>query len=73
MTSLVTGGNGFIGHQLVRALLERGEDVVVFDAQDRADLLDPLGERVTFVQGDLAELADVCTVVEHHRPQTTFH
>ena len=32
MRTLVTGGAGFIGTHLVRALVERGDEVVVLDS-----------------------------------------
>jgi nucleoside-diphosphate-sugar epimerase len=52
---LVTGGGGFIGSNLVRALLERGDDVRVLDnfsTGNRANLADLAGE-VEIVEGEL--------------------
>ena len=62
---LVTGGAGFIGSNLVEALLERGDDVRVLDnfsTGNRANLAS-LGRDVEVVEGDLRSYERVHTAV----------
>ena len=63
MATLVTGGTGFVGANIVRELALNGHQVVSFDINDPDQLLqDFLGEAsqaVTFVQGDIVDRASV--------------
>jgi UDP-glucose 4-epimerase len=71
--ALVTGGAGFIGHHLVRRLVDRGEEVVVVDdlSTGRRDRLIPLGERVSLVEGSILDAGALdrasagCEVIFH--------
>ncbi len=73
MRVLVTGGGEFIGHHLVKALLERGDDVVVLDdfSTGSRDRLTPVLGTIELVEGDLRSQADTlratvaCEVVYH--------
>jgi GDP-D-mannose 3', 5'-epimerase len=63
---VVTGGAGFIGSNLVPALLERGASVVVVDNLERGRLsfLAPVKDRITFCQLDLRDRAQCAAVFE---------
>lgn len=71
--ALVTGGAGFIGSHIVRALLERGRAVRVLDdcsTGKRANLAE-VADRIEFVPGDIC---DVNTVARCMRDvETVFH
>lgn len=59
MKVLVTGGNGFIGSHMCRAILERGDAVVSLDnfsTSDESNLLQFQGQkRFSFVEGDVTK------------------
>lgn len=74
MSTLITGGTGFIGAQVVRVLLEKGEkDIVVFDINPSTKLLDDVADQVEVVRGDLGNFSHVLSLVKNVRPTVIYH
>jgi dTDP-glucose 4,6-dehydratase len=78
VTALVTGGAGFIGSALVRALVAGGERVVTVDKLTYAGNLDNLApvadsDRHLFVQADICDRAAMATLFTDHRPSAVYH
>lgn len=74
---LVTGGTGFIGSYVVRALLESGRSVVAYDVKElSAEARFVLGDRadeVTVEQGSIDDWVRLLHVVREHRPVDVVH
>ena len=72
MTTLVTGGAGYIGSHTVYALLDRGDRVVVLDNLSTG-VKAQVGSSAAFVQGDVADAALVKRVIADHRIDSVIH
>lgn len=59
MRTLVTGGAGFIGHHLVRRLVERGDQVTVIDdfSTGFPSRLEPYRDQISIVEGSILDEA----------------
>jgi dTDP-glucose 4,6-dehydratase len=78
MTVVVTGGAGFIGSALVRALVADGERVVTVDKLTYAGNLDNLAPVLArpdhvFVRADIRDTAAMAAVFKVHRPRVVYH
>jgi dTDP-glucose 4,6-dehydratase len=78
MSILVTGGAGFIGSALVRALVRDGERVVTVDKLTYAGSRLNLGEADranthSFVEADIADAVAMAAVFREHRPHLVMH
>lgn len=58
MKILVSGGAGYIGSFMTKALLDRGDEVVVFDNLERGHR-EAVDERARFIKGDIRNLNDL--------------
>ncbi len=74
MTVLITGGTGFIGVEVARILLKKGEKrPVVFDINPSTKRLDEISDQVKLVRGDLGNFSHVLDVVQTANPSVIYH
>ncbi len=76
MRALVTGGAGFIGSNLVDALVERGDEVTVLDdlSTGRRENLDrALAGGVELVEGDVRDASTVSSAFDRARAEAVYH
>ncbi len=71
MKILVVGGAGYIGSHMLRELLEKGYDPVVFDNLSTGHTWGVPSDRL--VRGDLSDAADLERLFGHHRFAAVMH
>jgi nucleoside-diphosphate-sugar epimerase len=70
---LVTGGTGYIGAELVRALVKGGDRVVTFGPTTNLRRLADIKNDITIVRGNVAYPSEVFNVVRDHHIERIFH
>src|SRR5919201_5883192 len=76
MRALVTGGAGFIGSNLVDALLERGDEVTVLDNLStgrRENLEQALAGGAELLELDIRDSEAVYEAMERAKPEVVYH
>ncbi|MFC2070500.1 SDR family NAD(P)-dependent oxidoreductase [Chloroflexota bacterium] len=73
MTKLITGGTGYIGAELARRLVERGENVVLFDIVIDHYRISDIEKEVKIVQGDLSDYSQVLNAVIDNNVKEIYH
>ena len=75
MRALVTGGGGYIGREVVKALMARGDTAIAFDAgfapQIRA--LAEGSKNLRLVEGDITDLAGLVAACQLEKPDAVIH
>ena len=77
-TALVTGGRGFVGGWLAKALLERGERVVSFDRRRTTEKPSAVGmlgieDELVQVEGDLVDGGELAAILEREGVESVYH
>src|SRR6185295_3705651 len=72
MRALITGGGGFLGAEVAKALIARGDTAIAFDPQLNA-LASVSDAYLVRVPGDITDLASIAQAVKMHQPDAVIH
>lgn len=72
MRALVTGGAGFIGSNLVDALVERGDEVTILDDLSTGKR-ENLNAQASLAEVDIRDATGTSEAIERARPEVVFH
>ncbi len=73
MRAMITGGTGFLGTELARLLLSRGDTVVLFDIAPNADRVADIKGDLILATGNLSYSSEVFNAVRDNSVQRIFH
>ncbi len=77
MATLVTGGTGFVGANIIRELARAGHEVVSYDVAPADGLMRQFiaegAGRIEFVQGDIRDASAVAALADSHAIDAVIH
>ena len=73
MRTMITGGTGFLGAELARLLVARGDEVVLFDLAPNHARISEFKDDVKFIQGNLAYASEVYNAAKDNHIERIFH
>ncbi len=73
MRVLITGGTGYIGAELARQLVARGDQVVTFGPTSNPGRVADIARDIIIVRGNVAYESEVFNVVKDNRIERIFH
>ena len=71
--NLITGGLGFLGSYLARQLVDKGEEVLIFDLATGSKLIEGIKEKLKLVRGDLIDGTQVLAAMRNNDIDCIYH
>jgi len=70
---LITGGNGFLGSQIVKQLVAIGQQVTVFDSSPISSRLAAVKDNINYVMGDILDLESIIESIKQYNVHRIIH
>ena len=75
--TLITGGSGFIGVYLTKALVEKGVEIINYDmsppSQELQNYLGSIKDKILFVKGNILDLPSLLSLIKERKVDNIMH